>query len=308
MDISSTIYKFITAVDKVICVAVFPIGISFFSERAPGFFENAFTCASWMYIWMLAQRLSVFLVICLCSTRTFCLLKPFYRLKIRHVSLIISIFFLLQLAQILGLHMVKEVSLLYFRANACCKFYLDGDLAHDSSARMISFLSVSMILTYVIPAFVVAICCVISFIVLTKQQTECRPRRYQRHRNRATTTILLFSILYEVCNVPDVVRLIVLTHAALGPGMQYYHDFFEFDMPQEYFLNFTWTLSIVANSALNPLLYFWRMRRLRESISSDIARIRRFVSEQMLRRNAVDSQPPQDFELNRIGVPRQKTS
>ena len=84
-----------------------------------------------------------------------------------------------------------------------------------------------MILTYVVAAFAVAICCVISVIKLTKQKQEDRSRELQQARNKATMTILLFALVYGVCNVPLVIDFVIQTHTIHSDAEV--QDFFEFD-------------------------------------------------------------------------------
>ena len=70
-DISTVIYMLITGCDTVISILVFPVGISFFSQRNPGLiFRNEYSCTVWVYAWHSAIVLSYFLVICLSITRT----------------------------------------------------------------------------------------------------------------------------------------------------------------------------------------------------------------------------------------------
>ena len=57
---------------------------------------------------------------------------------------------------------------------------------------------------------------------------------------------------------------------------EWYNGLFQFDT-QYYYRNITDTLLIAANSAANPILYFWRMPALREGTLSSIRKISRLI-------------------------------
>ena len=84
-NISSVIYMLITANDIVVSITVLPVAISFFSKGKPGIlFGNKYGCAAWENLWRIAIYYSVFLVLCLCVTRSISLLRPFLRHKIKY--------------------------------------------------------------------------------------------------------------------------------------------------------------------------------------------------------------------------------
>ena len=98
-DISSLIYMLITANDIVVSITLLPVGMSFLSKGKPGLiFGNKYGCATWYYTWKIAIKLSVFLVLCLSVTRTFSLLRPFIRQKIKYFVLAVMIMIVMNLA------------------------------------------------------------------------------------------------------------------------------------------------------------------------------------------------------------------
>lgn len=126
-NLSSMIYRFITINDAVISAIVLPEGISFLSNRAPGpIFENSVTCTAWFYIWTVGVRFSVFLVFCLSSTRTNCIMRPFSRVRIWLVKSVILIYPLPQAAQALVFHMMKGTELTYARETTRCTIFLNN--------------------------------------------------------------------------------------------------------------------------------------------------------------------------------------
>ena len=95
-EISNVLYILITANDIVVSIAVLPVGISFLSKGEPGIiFGNRYGCLAWENTWRIATLLSVFLVACLCITRTISLLIPFLRQKIRHLFIALVVYLLI---------------------------------------------------------------------------------------------------------------------------------------------------------------------------------------------------------------------
>ena len=133
-------------------------------------------------------------------------------------------------------------------------------------------ISVTFNLFYTAPAIVVAISCVISVVVLTRRNRNVHQRKIQQSRNRATVTILLFALLYGVCNIPLVILQAVYTLSVIAKSPDIYFNFYKFDK-HIFFRNATMTLLLAANSAANPILYYWRMPALREYIMSGMRRM-----------------------------------
>ena len=263
-DISNVIYMLITANNIVVSITVLPVGISFLSKRQPGLiFGNKYGCASWYYIWDVAITLSVFLVLCLSAARTISLLKPFKRQKIRFLIISVLVYLVLSITRISILHSLDGVKIRFNINISRCKMCIPciSETLHD---LQIIAISISYDIVYTAPAFAVAISCVISVVVLTRRNRNVQQRELQQSRNRATVTILLFALLYGVCNIPFVVDYIFKTVCWITDNLDfYYYDFYHFD-PKYYFENAIKTLLLTANSAANPIFYFWRMPALRE--------------------------------------------
>ena len=124
---------------------------------------------------------------------------------------------------------------------------------------LLLMMSVEM-LVYVIPVIVVTTSCIVSTVLLVKRR-EDHVVGLQRSRNKATVTILLFALLYGICNVPLVVRKVLRNYTFnISKKWQDFYDIYEFDS-HYYFHSASLTLLIAVNSAANPVLYFWRMER-----------------------------------------------
>ena len=97
-------------------------------------------------------------------------------------------------------------------------------------------------------------------------------RELQHSRNRATATIILFALLYGLCNVPLVIDAMLFTLSVITNSRKFYTDLYQFDK-HYYYWNTITTFLPAANSAANPILYYWRMPALREYIMSGIRKM-----------------------------------
>ena len=107
------------------------------------------------------------------------------------------------------------------------------------------------ILTYVAPAVVVAISSVVSAISLLRQSSlQTQQSVLHRSRRRATWTILLFALVYGVCNIPFIIDYITKVYRFYVERRQWHENIPEFD-EGFYFYNTKTTLMLAVNSAVN---------------------------------------------------------
>ena len=267
-DISNVIYMMITINDAAISLTVLPVGISFFSDRKPGIlFGSEYGCAAWVYVWNIAVTISIILVMCLSISRTISLLRPFKLQKVRHLILAVVLCCVILLVVMIAFNKQKGMKVLFSHLCARCDFVFG--LSDTPTEGALLALEVFRNLTYVAPTFVVATSCAISAILLTRKKEHVEQKDLQRSRNRATVTILLFAVLYGVCNIPKAVDFILATYSRHTDNIMWYFQLYQFGT-QYYYYNAMHTLLIAANSAANPIIYFWRMPPLREGTLSSM--------------------------------------
>ena len=158
-----------------------------------------------------------------------------------------------------------------------CSRFVHQVIASNSTAVLYA-LAVNDNIFYTAPAIAVAVSCVISVVVLTRKNRNVQQRELQQSRNRATVTILLFALLFGVCNLPLVLHNVVVAICLSTNNWQVYDIFYQFD-DHLYYRNTQTPLLLAANSAANPILYFWRMPALIEYIMSGIRRMLRLNGE-----------------------------
>ena len=271
-DISNVIYMLITANDIVVSITVLPVGISALSQEQPGIiFGNHHGCVAWCGVWMIAVILSTFLVSCLCSLhhKNYFIAATFPETKIRYLVIAVVLFLVINSASVVLLFSLDGTRVKFMESYSGCFSFTDH-------LTELYALAVNENVFYTTPAFVVAISCVISVVVLTRRNRNVQQRRVQQSRNRATFTILLFALLYGFCNLPFVMDRIVYTISVSTNDWEIYYNFY-----RSYLGNFNHLqydniinpLLLAANSAANPIFYFWRMPALREYIMSGIRRM-----------------------------------
>ena len=261
-DLPNTLYKVISATDIMTSVASLAVGVSFLSSRQPGLiFGNEVLCYIWTYVWHITSRLSIFLVVVLSGSRTYYLMKPFHKQRVLPYLLIILAYCLLQVGQTIGFQVQQKTEVTFERPMARCVLLFPN----LTTKHMILYSDIVRIFTFVVPMFIVIFSGLLSIKITLRRVDKnvmklgSGRKELQRSRNRATVTILLFTGVYTIFNVPLVVSEILHT---IDYHTDYSFDFHSFDYNGKYMLyfdNFVSMLSVSLNAAINPLLYLWRM-------------------------------------------------
>ena len=269
-DVANTAYMLITVNDVVVSVTALPVGLSFLTNREPGvLFGNNISRTVWFILWEVSVRVSIFLVMCLCVCRTYAFLRPFQIQKIRPMTLSIVLYVLFLMTKLVIVAVtVESVAILYFRWFARPILFVENP--DEMKGPSIFFYYITTNINQVIPVFVVGTSCLISVLLLRRNQADHRCEHHverTRVKKRAVWTILLFALLYVLCNGPFIFENIISTHVYLTNNRDLYLSLYNFDS-HCYFANVAFTLLVAGNSAANPILYVWRMPRLRAHVLS----------------------------------------
>ena len=288
-DISNVIYMLISANDIVVCIASLPIGITYLSNREPGIlFGNNYSCVASIYLWRISLYLSLFLVSCLCVARTVSMLRPFWKQKVRYLILAVTLYVTLYLGWIVICQWSGIETVQYFTRYSQC-WWGSGYVLYDEIPEIYLVMnSVINCLIYTTPALAVSISCVMSAVVLTRRNMNVQQTELQQSRNRATVTILLFALLFGVCNGPLVVHITKFTFCSITGQFILFFELYDFDT-QFYYENAIYALLPAVNSAANPILYLWRMKPLREYTMTRARKILRLKRVQVKRPAAINS-------------------
>ena len=149
--------------------------------------------------------------------------------------------------------------------------YHPADVSCGYSTQMSLFSTILGDLQYSLPVFPILLSCFLSvYTLLRSRSNSAQHCILNRVKRESTITIICFTIVYAVFNIP-VCTFCILDTIDFLSGWKY--NFLSFDMPNLYLYNFINVDSVAINSAINPLLYLWRMKTLRRLCSVQIRNI-----------------------------------
>ena len=257
-DRVTLLYIVICGVDTLTSFSHLPVAIALFRGRKPGVFNNHLFCALWESLYTILQKTSIFLVLLLSVSRTIAIVKPFYKIRIITVmcSVVAYVFILILIPVLQYVVIPLRGEFKYSWDGAYCYYNFEMKFEHAVNLIMVG-----------LPPILTFISFLVSIIRLTADRKKVGPgakaKESQKWKYRASVTIVLFTTLFLVCNLPLFINML--------------HNmttrFFGVDYPGVYFGTrfmywYSWHVakmeSVVVNAALNPVLYFWRMNKFRD--------------------------------------------
>jgi hypothetical protein len=257
----------IVIVDLLISALMLPYILPHFSYlRAPVFFSSPDFCKFWTVLWGAASKTSVVLVAVLGIFRTILLVNPLNTsvkaVKKRHVLGIFSLYFMvLMICETVPIW--YDYRWLFNEERMKCLWIGDSLSPICTNCKWVrTFGYVWNSVTLAVPVLPMLISAILSVYVLERGNKDGN-----RGKKYASMTIVLFTLLYVVLNVPTLIYwILMLTHLQSG----YTTSLLNFDHPYYFYFNFVEVLSVALNSLLNPVLYLLRMKELRKYLSSQI--------------------------------------
>ena len=262
--LSNTLYCVIVIVDLLVSVLMLPYILPHFSKtRAPLLFSSQGFCKFWTVVWGATSKITVVLVVVLGICRTVLLLSPFNTtikgLKRRFVLGGLSLYFLL-LVTCETVPLWQDYHWYFEQYRMRCEWR--AVWCDEKCERVRIFGYTWNTLTLAVPVLPMLVSAVLSVYGLKRGD-----RSDDQGKNYASMTIVLFTVLYVVLNIPTLVYwIMMLAHRSSG----YTTSLLKFDHPYYFYSNFVEVISVALNSLLNPVLYLCRMRELRKSLSSQI--------------------------------------
>ena len=302
-SVFSQIFCAVTLTDLLTSVLALFVGICYVQGRSPGPFSDVIFRETWGSLWNFSSRYSVYLVAVLSITRTVRILLPFTAIKMRVVQVSLIVYAAWLFCTTPAFYGISH----YYKAEWCAlglnKSQFVGIGSRDATYYMIVMSIPTMLLIPVPLTFISALASLYKIIWQSRQYKK----KVIAHRNfaritvtRNTTagvtkgmkesvrrgkgngpskdssfqsgiTIVLITGTYLVLNIPySVIYLYVQTRSSqlsVPPYAVVTNDYVK-----SYLVGVTHVLSIALNAALNPLLFYLRMKDFREHVNSLIPR------------------------------------
>ena len=256
-NISTILYMIICCIDIVSSMIHLPVTFNWLNSRHPGLFGNRPFCKIWYFFILVLEVMSTFVAMLLSLTRTIVIHLPFYKIKKNAVLISIIVAFLYN-----SVWNALDVIIMddYYS-------YGFGYCAAESEGTYSTISMINCCVWTGIPPLITLISVVDS---MKRMNSRNLPDTFRRKNREASKTIMYFSAIFLVCNCLTFVNnaLYTVTSFENYPGPIYKHGFMFF---------YSWLLSelfcTVLNATLNPILYFWRMKQMREWLMRPVRNI-----------------------------------
>ena len=219
----------------------------------------------------ISYRCSVFCNLVLAVSRTIMILKPFYQIKIKVVTVACALYAVPWIV-LYGLDMEA------YQSNFVSSMLHDGYFLSSGLTRKINkilpsfridvLITVSIlpdIVAFIIPVIIVIITCIIQ-VISVHRSSQFPTSSNQRH---VTITVLLMSALFVLCNSPNAAFLAYVI--VIATKMK-----FVYKLPpnSHYVIIFLFTTLLpVLNAAFNPVIMIRRSSALRRKFSDSVHRM-----------------------------------
>lgn len=254
-NLATFLYRCICCVDLCTALLPLPVVLSLFNHRKPVWFKNDPFCVGWATVFTFVQQISIFLVLLLSVTRTINIVRPFVTISKRAVGSCILGFVIFRVAHEACFNLKRDyfqMVYLYTRGTVYCYYYVGPPWAIVDEI-------ISSIFIAVVPIVITISFYVCLSHVLKKQEG----RDDDKARKRVTVTMSLFTALSLMCNTPLFINYLVYIVDCNIIDYVYPSEIYKHRFMYSYSWPITEILFMALNSALNPLLYFWRMERLK---------------------------------------------
>ena len=249
-NLSSILYKVACVIDIISSVDHLPLTINLLNNREPGLLGYGVVCSVWYFILLWVQQTSAFVVMLISLTRALVIVFPFYKIRKDLVVGSILVYFIY--------HFIWNLIYIFIYGNY---YYSHGFGYCGFSSKSLFFayyrINYSICMGFSpLFVFVGLVACILQLYRRTITRTS------QKNNRQSSITIVYFTAIFLLCNLCVFLNNTVYMFTKildLGyPGQIYRSTFMFF---------YSWILSeifcTVLNASLNPLLYIYRMKRMR---------------------------------------------
>ena len=254
--IPDLLYLAISATD-VISVSLFPLStISLVNDRKRMLFNNEGFCTAWSSVITFTARMSMFLAMMICITRTIAMKYPFFHIKRSWLIGAISgyagymiVFYLIYLSQ------KWHYGGYSYELSSCLLVTLNFRSGVPVFAAY--FGAVSFVLELLLPSVVTFVCFFVGMWVLMARPAVNNEKEFRR----VSVSISIFTAAFLMCNLPcslyvmwdylGLLNILPLAAEVLVKDRRYL--FYYSQLMLQYF-------PVFLNAVINPLIYLLRMR------------------------------------------------
>ena len=256
-DLATSLYVAVCSVDLCTSFIHMPVMLAFFSERKPVLFGYTKFCTGWSVVFTFQQQISIFLVLLLSVTRTMFIVRPFMSISKRRVIGALVTFALLKVVYELTLVLLGDYFGLYYMYSAPA-VYCFYNVSKDPWSTVDEVLSAFFLGSVPVG---ITVSFIVSVTKIYRQKNEAEP--HADDKKRVTVTMAMFTAIFLMCNMPLFVNYTIYIVHCIAIVYQYPGTIYR----NRFMFNYIWPITEVCcmalNAALNPLLYFYRMERLR---------------------------------------------
>ena len=326
----SRIYALISAAGCGICIVQIPMVQAFINGRRAEdlIYQSVGACHVWYVLWLTLTQVNVFLVAELSISRFFLIAKT-NRKMVPLTAWLLPLLFgclMLLIMNIIPVSSGRSI-VSYNEEHAMCLIKAKNDSlswsqsSYEEHTQFVYSGSVLLILftgSVGFPILPIFISCVLSLIYLRRSEENARSAGGSvSAQRRSSVTVVVFTTVYIVFNIPLFIRVSGVTYInaqllALinqGGGLEkiksYISDVYSYDSwSMHYALLLVWGIATVLNVAVNPVVFYWRMkpfrkflnRRIEESVLSEFSTQLQFLSTNSLRSDRKQSECGPKFD------------
>ena len=262
--LAEKLYTMISGVDLCTSIAQTPVILTLLNLRLPFAFSSRVFCGVWIFVFEYLQRVSIYLIVLLSVTRTIAIVLPFTIIREAAVLFTLIPYSVILLSDIV-------IGLIFFEQ----AFYYGQDYTYPikgynqnkslaPTQDQLNYMDVqnwAHNMEVVLPSIVIFV----SFVVaIVKMRNVPRYTSSDKTILRASITVTLATALFLICNLPFFLSLSMVMY----DDYQWKHQkntsgVFENAHIGPHIWPVTKVIFPALNAALNPVLYYFRIKRFR---------------------------------------------
>ena len=286
---STFLYIWISLVDFIICLLNFASAVSDFNLGEAALFGNTYFCNITGFLWNISKCMSVFMIAVLSIARTVSITFPFLKVTRIHVAIPVIIYlFILVIQSSLPFVFITDLGTgSYIYVSEFCSFYLDQVFEYKTVPYQILYNWVTFG-TVLLPFTIILTSCCVTVYQLRAAGSEIRNAEGEKTKREATITIVMLTGIYIAFNTPlCFIWMISLPWMPVDEDEWVVKIFGDNLQIFFYTLKFIGSTSIGLNSLFNVVVYFCRLKGLRQHVRDMIR-----STKELLQRNQRDASEP----------------